>query len=275
MLFIESQTMKIYNTILTTALLIISTCATVAMSDTQNPILHPGYRFTRENIHDDTLAFWPDDVTIQFAGIRENSVRQEVLLRFLSLADAAKVNINIVGFPDNIFDGGRAVKQESNILVFEFNSDDKDYISSGIGEKTLNALDLTKSNAVIHDILRTGLADQGNGCFVRWKASSKNEILGFVLAVTSEVSEEQKVACLSTISPTAFGVMPNVSSYNVSNASTQSPNNFSDTSEIYLELSSAAFCRKEFSNYGGKCPFDLMNSVFKHHAELLEIFGAK
>ena len=247
-------------------LALISCLAETALGETVNPLIHPGNRFARENPSNDRIAFWPSSVSIQFLSLRQEEVRLIALASFLSLSMTARANVGIIGFPDNIFGNNLTVQKEVNLLVWDYNSANQEKLLNGGNLSSLEKIDLSNADQPIVDIFNKGLIEQSQGCLSGWRASQDNEIEGFVLAIASNLSVAEKKDCVTLQAPSAYGVAPVVSLYNVGDVAEKSARRdrviFQDMSEVHLELAAAAACREELLSFGAICPFRIIDQVF-------------
>lgn len=253
--------------------------AVPAWAEDVNPMIFPANRYARENTELRTLAHWPGGVSIQFVGIEQQNVQLAALTEFISLSAAAQAETQIIGFPNTIFDFDRPISTEANIVVMEYNSAETANLKSGNVGLLSEVIDGSEINNHIKEIFKDGLIEQNNGCLARWSVNSENEIEGFVLAISQEIDVGEKISCISTLAPAAFGISPVVSLYYFSDTTdtgtSQNERYFSDKSELYLELKVAAMCREEKDEFGPECPYEMMLRIFSHHADLVKTFGQK
>jgi hypothetical protein len=246
-------------------------------SEDMDPVTFPGNRYAQENSNAGTVSHWNTNVRVQFVDLATPEVQMAALTAFLSLGAASKSEMEIVGFPSTIFRTSSEIDPQTNLLVFEFDPGLNPNIVTGSDSLLSSGRRLPFPSGPIGKIGISGLIEQTPGCLARWNASVGNEIDGFVLAVSSELKTEERVACISTFSSTAFGVFPYVSLYDFSDLAeskgTRGYRYFADVSEIPLIVSAAAFCRDELGVVSIDCPYRAISRVFDHHADLLRDFG--
>jgi hypothetical protein len=247
--------------------------------DQANSMLHPGNRFARQNVEIDTIAHWVGPVGVQFVGIQETEVRLAVLAEVLALGKASRTDIRIHGFSDSMFDG-TVIENSTQILYLSYEPEFQKVISIGMsGSGVLGDIDFTSANSELLQIFQDGMFKQFEGCFARWNVTEKNVIKGIVIAASNELTIDQKNSCFVGLSPSAFAVSPLVSQHTIERRPTSGNAAisaiFSDRSELILELSAAAFCRLELSEYGQDCAFNLIDAILGSRRILNEQFSYK
>lgn len=270
-------------TLLQIFLVLLATSAEIfgspCFADGINPLFFPGARYTKENPNSEALAHWDAGITMQFIGLADNGVRQTALEAFLPLASAAQVSLRVSGFPDDMFPESAPVSPEANFLVIEYDRDAQSQLQNGGQQGPIASLDLSGALPQIRKILNNGLKAQFEGCLAQWSATSDNVINGYVLAVGRWLASKDKERCIEIMSPTAFGVRPIVSTYDLRkfdlSLGSGPPLIYSDSSEVVLELQAAAACRNFLMSFGVQCPANLILSIFHHHEELLNAVGKK
>lgn len=237
-----------------------------------DPLLHPGTRFMRENVEIETLAYWQGSIGVQFIGIGSQPTRQKILSEVFALASAARLDIEVFGFSNAMFEES-AIAKASRVDFMEFDAELQPFIENGRGDQmALGEIDLSDANPAILSILDQGLVKQVDGCYSRWKASKENEIEAIIVAASTSIPEESRKECLWGLVPSVFGISTLVSQYDAAKA--VGANNggetviFDDRSELALALSAAAVCRLDLGDFGYVCPFLLIKEVFAHHAFL-------
>ncbi|MBO9477862.1 hypothetical protein J7382_09975 [Shimia sp. R11_0] len=251
-----------------------------------DPLVHPANRYTAENISVDRLSYWEGAVVAQFLGFSDGGSQMAALSNVLSLSNASRLDASIVGFPDNIF-GGSEVSYEARIVIFIYDAEyEYSLTTSGASLKGFGGIDFSEANAVIKEVAKAGLFKQVNGCFASWSASERNEIRGFILAISDDLPGDEAIKCIERITPAAFGISSFVSRYDFSqfdlrqdvlkDAIASRPIIFDDYSERFLQLSVAAACRMDLGDYSFLCPLRVINSIFENHAKLTTLrFHAK
>lgn len=250
--------------------------AECAFGEDVNQLSFPGNRFSRENIDIDDLPFWPGKILVQFVGIEQDDVQLRALASVLSATTAARSDMSIIGFPDNIFRNPLGTAKTANFLIFGYDAVEKPGLLRGAKEDDLQTMGLFGTGGPVRAILEAGLYEQSDGCLSRWQASQKNEIEGYVLGVSKDLPVQEKIDCIRSQIPTAFGVSPATSYYTFTAKSPEGIEKstvFFDASEIALELSVAAVCREDLKFASIACPPEVISSIYKHHAELVKQFG--
>lgn len=248
-------------------------CRDALAEDLLSAPIFPGARYTKGNGSSEALAHWNSEISMQAVEISDNSVRMSAIWAFMTFAHAADVSMNISGFPDAMFPKSNVIEPSTNLLVFEFDRESQDQLQSGGGQSTNAALDLSKASPQIIEMLQTGLKKQSDGCLAQWHITADNVIDGYILAIGNWLGNEEKKQCLENIAPSAFGVMPAVSTYDLRkfdpNLGPGAPILFDDNSETILELQAAAACRTTLKNFGVQCPKSLLLAIFSHHRDIV------
>jgi hypothetical protein len=231
---------------------------------------HPGLRFRVQNENLDILAHWANPVSAQFISIVDQSVQQHVLTEILQLSNAAQVDLRLIGFPDAMFSNAKAVPNDTQIIVMAYAQESEPHLLSATTDGLGETLDIGRANGDIGWILEMGLTESDHGCLGRWKVSQENELEGFVLALSSMLSMDDKKSCISNYLPTAFGIASTANLYDLSAVAagetqeTPAPP-FLNRSEPLFSLRAAATCRNQLNDKSAGCPFRLIESIIRHH----------
>jgi hypothetical protein len=236
----------------------------------------PGSRYTKSSPNEANVAHWDSPITLQVLRLTDNKVQLDTLGTFQFLSRAAGAELSVWGFPDAMFAQGNAVGSTTNLLIFGYDKNLQNTLVLGGASAQSSAVDLSNSTPEIGRAFRAGLKKQTDGCLAQWDVNSAGAIDGYVLAVGNWLSSEQKLQCVDRIAPSAFGVLPAVSTYDLKKFDPSLVSNsaplFSDDSEIILELQAAATCRETLHHPEIKCPEYLMLAIFSHHADMLNAF---
>lgn len=229
---------------------------------------HPAGRYRRENLNNPAIAHWGESPVVQFVGLKDDATKQHALSTLLPLAKAAREDIRIVGFPNDMFPKKAKISAQTNILLIETPNS----ISSDI--YFVPKAHISGASSVIKEIAESGVFKQLPGCYGRWSATESNEIRGVVAVIDGTIPEEHKRVCLSITGLFAFGLSNTMTGYKFTffpyGSDVPKTARYSDDTEFLLALSMAAICRKELSDDGNECPFELMQGIFQKHAEWFE-----
>jgi len=229
---------------------------------------HPAGRYRRESPNNPAIAHWGESPVVQFVGLEDDATKQHALSMLLPLANAAREDMRIVGFPNDMFPKTAEISAQTNILLIETPNS----ISSDI--YFIPKAHISGASSVIEEIAELGVIEQGPGCYARWSATESNEIRGVIAVIDSSIPEENKRLCLSLTSMLAFGISSTMTGYEFTvrpdGSAAPKTARYADNTETLLELSMAAICRQEFSDDGNECPFELMQAIFQKHAEWVE-----
>jgi hypothetical protein len=240
----------------------------------QGEMEFPGFRYSRENQQIPVPSYWPDSVTVQFQALVDEEVQKRALTDLLQYAQAAMVDLKIVGFPNELFSERERLTPEANIAVLEV--DDANYQAFRDGS-VVTKTDLFADNPILSGIASKGLVEQFDGCLARWNADENNRISGFVVALRAGANVQSKEACIASVSPAAFGLFPRVNLLDVIGKLSTEPAvknapPFTFESERVLALNAAAYCRNYANRIDASCPYVLIKAVMAFHHDLTQRF---
>lgn len=258
------------------AVLFVLSGGQISLADVQSTALHhPGLRYRVENTNLNVLSHWTNPVTAQFFGLSDSDIQQHALTEILQLSNAARVDLTIVGFPNAMFAETREVSSDAQIIVMEYDPNFQPQLLTGSATQAFEAVGYVDANSHIKWILDKGLVTNAPGCLLRWKVSVDNEIEGFVLAVSSTLSLDDKRTCTSNYLPVAFGVVSAANLYDLSEidgieAQPDEQVIFLNRSETLFSLMSAAACREDLNNLSAACPYILIDNIIYHQMSVVK-----
>lgn len=245
--------------------------------DENHPYMHLGNRYTYENQNNYIPAHWGGKIFAQFVGLTETEVQENALLNFLLFSDAGDYEAVIQGFPADTFAQSN-VSNDTNFLLIEFSREDLKKISVGKLDPDLHAALTNISNGYLSEIIERGVTPFSEGCSARWSATPENVINAYIIAMSSDLSQDEKISCLKETMPRGFGIFSFATKYSIPLADTQTGRkyevSFSDRSELLLEMAASAACRKQLPLSKNSCPFYVINEVLRYHGDLVEQFGS-
>lgn len=252
------------------AALLLAASPAMSQETLTGELMFPGYRYTRENIAITDPLHWPVPAVVQFHSISNPSVQKRALSDVLRYSTAALVDLDIVGFPIEMFGRG-ALSPDANFVILEVDEQSYPKLIDGsilLEHSTFNDNDLLKQ------LTSMGFVEQATGCHARLLADESNQILAFAIAYRADLDAGASLGCVASMIPYAFGLDSGVNSLDAAKLSAGAPPRFRFTieSERTLALSAAGFCRRFLGRTDIECPYALIKSVMRFHHKLAQKF---
>jgi hypothetical protein len=245
--------------------------SSAAGQDTAKHFEHPANRLVFFEEGGQSVAYSSDSITARFIGITNPKVQQRVLANTIYYGDAAKTEVNIIGFPNAMFDEALPVSDDANFVIFSYDHEDEpvlkngDFHQSGLGAP----FDQTEPNNQ-HGYSYGSMNGNAGECLYAVQHDDRGGLNAFALAISSSNSEEEALNCVRDGILTGFGFNPYISEYSFAiTTGSDEETTFYDYSEATLGLMAASFCRDEVGDRSISCIAELIHSTYLNHGRLL------